>query len=129
MDMKSHIKVVAYINLVFGFLKLFIATILFIIITGGGIISGDPFAMNITFIVALAIGAILSLFALPEIFAGFGLLKFKPWARILTIIVAILDLMAIPIGTIIGIYELWVMMNEETEALFKTVIDENVDQE
>jgi hypothetical protein len=41
------------------------------------------------------------------------------WARILVIILAILNLILFPIGTVIGIYTLWAMFNDETKALFE----------
>jgi len=37
-----------------------------------------------------------------------------------TLVVACMDLLWIPIGTIIGIYELWVLLQDETTQLFKT---------
>jgi len=33
-------------------------------------------------------------------------------------IIAVLDLFLIPIGTLIGVYTLWVLMNDETAKLF-----------
>jgi hypothetical protein len=65
-----------------------------------------------------ALVVFLLVVSLPGLIAGIGLLKFQPWARILGIIVAILNLIHIPIGTIVGIYGLWVLFNKETEALF-----------
>jgi len=117
--METHIKVVALINIVFGVLGLLAAGIVFVAVAGGGIISRDPTAITITSIVAVSVSSIIAIFAIPEIFAGWGLLKMKSWARILGIIIAILDLINIPIGTAFGIYGLWVLMNEETEKIFK----------
>ncbi len=51
--------------------------------------------------------------------AGYGLLRYKTWARILVIILAILNLILLPIGTVIGIYTLWVMFKDETKALLE----------
>jgi hypothetical protein len=48
------------------------------------------------------------------------LLKFKSWARVLASILAILNLLAFPIGTALGIYTLWVMLTKETEPLFQS---------
>jgi len=62
-------------------------------------------------------------FFLPGIIAyvvaGYGLLNYKSWARILSIILAILNLILFPIGTALGIYTLIIMFNEETKALFR----------
>ncbi len=115
--MEKHITFVAVLNIAFGFLGLFFAVFLFVAIIGAGIISGEPEAMTITSIVGTALAFFLVITSLPEIIGGFGLLKRKAWARILILVVACLDLLWIPIGTIIGIYELWVLLNEETVKL------------
>jgi hypothetical protein len=57
--------------------------------------------------------------SLPGIIAGIGLLSFKPWARILTIVVSILDLLNIPFGTALGVYGLWVLFNDDGARLFE----------
>jgi hypothetical protein len=116
--MEKHITFVAALNIAFGFLGLFFAAFLFVAIVGAGIISGEPEARTITSIVGTALAFFLIITSLPEIIGGFGLLKRKAWARILILIVACLDLLWIPIGTIIGIYVLWVLLNEETAQLF-----------
>ena len=51
--------------------------------------------------------------------AGFGLLQHKSWARILAIILAIINLPLFPIGTALGIYTLVILFNEEAKALFR----------
>jgi len=43
------------------------------------------------------------------LFAGFGLLRRKPWGRILAIVLAILTLFRPIMGTALGIYTLWVL--------------------
>jgi hypothetical protein len=116
--MEKHVTLVAVINIAFGFLGLFAAVFLFVGVVGAGIISGDSQAMTITAIIGTALAFLFAITSIPEIIGGFGLLKYKPWARILVMIVACLDLLLIPIGTLIGIYELWVLLNEETTALF-----------
>ena len=50
--------------------------------------------------------------------AGLGLLQYRSWARILAIILGIVNLILFPIGTAVGIYTLIIMFNEETKALF-----------
>jgi len=116
--MEKHITLVAVINIAFGFLGIFLAFFLFVVLIGAGIISQDPDAMRVTSIVGVAIAFFLLLTSIPEIIGGFGLLKRKPWARVLVLIIAVLDLLIIPIGTLIGIYELWVLLQEETIKLF-----------
>ena len=117
--MEKHVTLVAVINIAFGFLGIFIGLILFVVLVGAGIISHDPHAMTVTSIVGVAMACFLILTSIPEIIGGFGLLKRKPWARVLVLVIAVLDLMLIPIGTLIGIYELWVLLQEDTAKLFQ----------
>ena len=56
--------------------------------------------------------------SLPGIIAGIGLLKLQPWARILAIVISALNLLNVPIGTALGVYGLWVLLQAETERLF-----------
>ena len=47
-----------------------------------------------------------------------GLFRFRPWARILGIVLSIFDLIWVPIGTIVGAYGLFVLFSKDTERLF-----------
>ncbi len=116
--MEKHITLVAVLNIGFGILGLMMGCLAFIVIAGGGAISGDPDAMAITSLVATVIAFLFISLSVPEIIGGVGLLKRRGWARILVLIIAVMDLFAIPIGTVIGIYTLWVLLNDETTKLF-----------
>ncbi len=116
--MEKHITIVAVLNIVFGTLGILIGITTLAAISGGGLISRDPTAMKITGIVGPAIGFFFFLTSLPEVIGGIGLLKRRGWARVLVMIIAVLDLLEIPIGTAIGIYTLWVLVNEKTAQLF-----------
>lgn len=59
------------------------------------------------------------LFSIPGLVAGFGLLKRKSWSRGMGIAMAILNLLTIPHGTIIGIYSLIVLFNPVAVSQFK----------
>jgi len=50
---------------------------------------------------------------------GIGLLSFLPWARYLVIVVAALGCLNIPIGTLKGVYTLWVLLQDDTVKLFE----------
>jgi hypothetical protein len=55
----------------------------------------------------------------PAIIAGIGLLSYQPWSRILTIVLSVLGLLNFPIGTVLGVYGLWVLFNSEAVRLFE----------
>jgi hypothetical protein len=50
--------------------------------------------------------------------AGFGLRKFRPWARIVATIIAVIGLIGFPIGTIISGYILYLMWNGKGRTIF-----------
>jgi hypothetical protein len=119
----THVKVLAYLFIIFGILGTlvglgFMALLSFIGVAGA---ASDPdawLALPILGITGAALGVFMLVLSLPGVIAGFGLLKYRPWARILTIVLSALNLMNIPFGTILGIYGLWVMLSDEGSRLF-----------
>lgn len=62
------------------------------------------------------IGAVLIFFlAVPSIIAGIGLLAKQKWALTLALIVACFKLFSFPIGTAIGIYVIWIYIQNQKE--------------
>ena len=125
--MKDHIRILGILYIVFGALGILVA-LLFFVIFGLGALGAvgvaaqeDPEALVALPIIA-AVGtflvAFIAVMSLPGIIAGYGLLNYKPWARILTIVLSALNLLSVPVGTAIGVYGLWVLLNEETERMF-----------
>jgi hypothetical protein len=123
--MQTHVKVLAILLLVFG--GFFVACGLFLMMIAGGAagivgVSGDPDALAAIPIIGM-VGSFLMTFlfvlGVPKLIAGVGLLKYKPWARVLTIVLCAISLINFPMGTLLGAYGLWVMLNSETESLFK----------
>ncbi len=51
--------------------------------------------------------------------AGWGLLSYKTWARLLAIILGVLSLLRFPFGTALGIYTLWVLLPADSEAEYR----------
>jgi hypothetical protein len=123
--METHVKVLGALQIALGSLSLLAAVILTVVFMGGvgamGI-SGDPDAqraMPFVGLIGTSIVTLLVVTSLPSIITGIGLLKFRPWARILGIVLSVLSLMMIPFGTIVGVYGLWVLFSKETERLFE----------
>jgi hypothetical protein len=125
--MQTHVKVLGVIYLAVGGLML-LGT-LFLLLTMGGVAgivgaSADPedaaLAIPVLGFAGTALALFLGVFALPSLVTGYGLINYKPWARIVGIILSAISLINIPIGTIIGAYGLWVLLNKDTERLFST---------
>jgi hypothetical protein len=116
--MEKHVTFVGALRIGLGLLGILAAMIVVTAVVGGGLISGDREAIRITAIVGPVVAFFLVLLSVPGIIGGIGLLKWKPWARFLVLILAVLDLFNIPIGTALGIYTIWVLMRDETVQRF-----------
>jgi F0F1-type ATP synthase membrane subunit a len=118
MRMEKHITAVAALHIGLSILGILIGAFIFVILTAIGFASRDEDALA----VLAAIGTIVSIFlfvlSVPGIIGGIGLLKRKEWARILILVVSAIDLINIPIGTALGVYSIWVLVNDETVKLF-----------
>ncbi len=118
--MDAHVKILGWLYIILGVLGLLIAGLVVLAVAGGGLISGDRTAITVTAIVSAVIGGILFLVSAPGIVAGIGLLNFQPWARILGIVLGIFNLPGFPIGTALGVYTLYVLLDDESSRLFAT---------
>ena len=115
---EDHLKIVAYMGIGFGSLFLVVALVIFLVFVIPGIEPGNREDLPIL----LAFGGTFALLPLAaavwDLVGGIGLLKRKRWARILVLIGAVPELFGFPVGTAIGIYTIWVLMQKETIQLF-----------
>ena len=123
--MSTHVKVLGVLFIAFSALGILGALFLMIAMGGAAGIVGaaaDPeeaaLALPIIGLAGTALVGFLLIVSLPGLVTGFGLLSYKPWARIVGIVLAVLQLLHFPLGTVFGIYALWVLLNKETEHLF-----------
>jgi hypothetical protein len=113
--MNTNVKVVGWLWIANGALSILMLLIGLLVINWPGVVPNarDSFLASFGALCFFLPGVI------AYILAGFGLLKYMSWARILAIILAILNLILFPIGTAVGIYTLVIMFNDEAEALFR----------
>lgn len=122
--MDTHVKVLGILNIIGSLLGLCAAMMLSVVFAGVAATvaaDGDPdaaVAIPIIGLSGMALVAFLVVWSLPGLIVGIGLMKRRPWARIGGIVVAILSLVAVPFGTILGAYGLWVLFSKDTERLF-----------
>jgi hypothetical protein len=122
--MQTHVKVLGVLMIVLSALGLMAAFGVGAIFGLGALAtlaSGDAeaaLAAPIIGIMATMVTALAVIISLPGLIAGWGLLSYKTWARILAIVLCVLHLLNFPFGTAMGIYGLWVLLNKDTERLF-----------
>jgi hypothetical protein len=125
MSMASHVRILAWFNIIIGGLGVLAACVTF---AGASILpailnavaheAGDIPIQAIQIISTIVVGMILVL-SLPSLILGFGLYNRRPWSRILGLILAGLNLLAVPIGTIISLYAFWILLKPETEQILR----------
>jgi hypothetical protein len=106
--MATHVRILGVLHIVFGVMGLLFALVLLLIFGGiAGVVrmSNQGPDAQVAVPILAAIGTfvffVLLILSLPGIIAGIGLLQFRPWARILTIVLSALELMSVPFGTAI----------------------------
>jgi hypothetical protein len=124
--MEQHVKILGVLHIVFGSVGILIALGMLLLFGGiAGIIGATDHSneLNISIPLLGSVGAliffVLLAISLPGLIAGIGLLQFRSWARILTIVISVLDLIHVPVGTALGIYGLWVLLSQGSERLFR----------
>jgi hypothetical protein len=122
--MEQHIKVLSVLFIILGILGIVVA-VAFLVLGAGTAATilaqdqsneakvGAAWAGGCITFVAVLFGVM----SIPSIIAGWGLSQRKSWARILTIILAILSLPQFPVGTAIGIYALVILFNPESRRI------------
>jgi hypothetical protein len=123
--MVTHVKVLGVLYILVSALGLLAALFLMLAVgAASGIVAtaAEPhdaaIALPIIGISGMALVMFLLLLSAPGLVTGIGLLKFRPWSRILGIALSAINLIHIPFGTVLGVYGLWVLLNRDSERVF-----------
>ena len=129
--MEKHIKLVAVLNIVYRCLIILGSIVLFILaavfgrimdfVERRGELHADDIPREILDIVPfilVVIGAIMIVVSIVAIIGAVGVMRRKEWGRIVLIVVSFFNLMHVPLGTVLGVYSLWVLFNDEIVRIF-----------
>lgn len=133
-ELQTHIPIVGWLLIARSALEMVGGLIAFALIMGAswfwtelGPAVNDPEATRIfamfaalTALTATLIGALVFGLAIPGLIAGIGLLARKSWAQIFGVIVSALGLVSFPIGTLVGIYAIFVLLQDTAAGYFAT---------
>jgi hypothetical protein len=115
----KHVTILGILFLVFHGLALVAAILIFGLMSGVGLLTGEVQAGGIMMIIGTVIAAIMAVMAIPGLIGGYGLLRRRKWARILVSILGFISIFEPPFGTVLGVYALWVLLHRETIPLFE----------
>ena len=134
--MEKHITLVGILNIVYRSLAIIGALVLFALSFGfryfmefisrfdhNDMHEIPPEVLNIVPIILTFVGVLIMIFAIAGIIGAVGVLRKKEWGRITLLIVSFFSLLSIPLGTILGVYSIWVLLNDETIRLFNPVLN------
>jgi hypothetical protein len=121
--MTTHVDFVAILFVVWGALTAIVGVSTFALGIGAASLaasdnSGAQVAAGLTAGAFITLAVIAMLWGAGHVFIGMPLRRRSPRARMLAIVAASIDLILLPFGTPLGIYALWVLLNERGKALF-----------
>ena len=118
--MKKHVTVVAALHIGFGILGLIAAFAIFFALNfARGFVGNEDIPSTILGFRATSLPLLVGSISTLGLVGGIALLSYRNWARILVLIVAAMGCLNIPIGTLKGVYSIWVLMQDDTIKLFK----------
>jgi hypothetical protein len=82
--------------------------------------------LSIVPIVLLLAALCMMVVSAAGIIGAIGVLKRKEWGRIVLLVVSFFNLLRIPLGTILGVYSIWVLLNDEIIAIFNPAANREV---
>ena len=119
-EMQIHISVLGWLyiaaNTCFVLLTLLAISILPLIAT----FTHDPEAVSVLTFIVTAFAIVMGVSGLPGLLVGYGLLKHKPWARLMALILGVLGLLNFPLGSALGLYTFWVLLQLPTDDAFRS---------
>jgi hypothetical protein len=121
-DLHTHVQILGWLRIIGAALMAVIGVILLIFLAGLGMFSsaasGEAAPFWVLTMVAIFVGGLMVVLALPALLAGIGLLRRKEWGRILALIVGVFDLLNFPIGTLIAVYSFYVLLQNSATPYF-----------
>jgi hypothetical protein len=130
MTARQHLDLVGLFYILYGGMTLAIGALMFLLFGLGGLGMGvagagggdqDLLVMSgIYGMAAVMTGLIVALFGLPFVIVGFGLRRRKPWSRIAGIVLGALALMNFPLGTLLGVYGIVKLVDDEVRGLLES---------
>lgn len=107
--MRKHVRILGWLQVVLGLLDLLIGLAAFGLLSGIGLISGDPAALGVMSLIGGFVGTLAMIMALPNLIVGVGLLQdWGGWVIIAAVILGLFNLAKAPFGTAIALYTFWI---------------------
>ena len=123
--MERHVRLLTILATVWGAFALLVGTSMLLLSAGALVPLLDAagtigFAAGLTAAIFVLIGAFALLWGGAHLWAAMLLRKRQPLGRVVTLGLAVVNLLVLPFGTALGIYALWVLLTNDGRRLFES---------
>jgi hypothetical protein len=118
-QVEGRIRTLGGLYLAVSAVGLLAACLAFITIAPWGLLIGDPSATALLFGLGGAAAVLLLALSAPGLIGGLALLTRRSWARVYAMVLAAVLLFWFPLGTILGTYTLYVLLQPEIRCYFE----------
>ena len=124
--MKSHVDFLAVLFIVWGLLTVVIGVSTLALGVGAVALitssnrgdGGGQVAAGLTAAIFTTLAVIAIVWGAAHVIVGVPLRRYAPWSRFIALMLGSVDLLLLPYGTALGVYALYVLLNERGKALF-----------
>lgn len=122
--MKSHVDFLGLLFIVWGLLTVVIGVSTLALGVGAVALitsanrGGGQVAAGITAAAFTTLALIAIAWGTVHVIVGLPLRRHTPWSRLIALMLGSVDLLLLPYGTALGVYALYVLLNERGKSLF-----------
>ena len=120
--MHSHLRLLGILQLTWGAIGLMLGASTLLLAIGalaiGLMRTGDPVAAGVTALTFGIFAAALLAGGAANAWAGRALRRQEPAGRTVVLWLSVPNLFLLPFGTALGVYALWVLLHDESRAVF-----------
>jgi hypothetical protein len=123
--MSSHVDLAGVLFIVWGLLTALVGVSTLALGVGAAALvmsgshdGGRQLAAGLTAAIFTTLAVIAILWGAAHVAVGVPLRRRSPRARLIALMLGSVDLLLLPYGTALGLYALWVLLNEQGKALF-----------
>jgi hypothetical protein len=123
--MERHVNLLGVLETLWGALAILVGVSMLLLAAGSVAAAVDPFGEAMGFAAGLtaAVFALIGLFALlwggAHAWAALLLRRRRPLGRVVSLGLAVVNLLVLPFGTAFGAYALWVLLTNDGRRLFE----------
>lgn len=120
--MRAHVNLLGILQLAWGAMGLLLGVSLLLLAAGAAAIArtgSDPFTAGFTALLFLVFGLALGAAGWANAWTGRAIRAHRAPGRTFGLVLALLNLFVLPFGTALGIYTFWVLLHNESRAMFE----------